>query len=103
MEAALGSGEALATDAAEYLVDRGVPFREAHEAVGKAARLATSRGSPLASLSAADWKAIPPDLREGRPPVLRRPPLARRRENHRRAGAEAGGAPARGAGRRRSG
>ena len=38
MEAALGSGEALATDAAEYLVDRGVPFREAHEAVGKAAQ-----------------------------------------------------------------
>src|SRR5512138_3302115 len=60
MEAALGSGEALATDAAEYLVDRGVPFREAHEAVGKAAKLATSRGAPMASLSAADWKAIHP-------------------------------------------
>ena len=30
MEEALGSGEALATDAAEYLVERGVPFREAH-------------------------------------------------------------------------
>ena len=60
MEAALGSGEALATDAAEYLVDRGVPFREAHEAVGKAARLATSRRAPLTSLSAGDWKAIHP-------------------------------------------
>jgi argininosuccinate lyase len=58
MEAALGSGEALATDAAEYLVDRGVPFREAHEAVGKGAKLATSRGAPLTSLTAADWKAI---------------------------------------------
>jgi len=60
MEAALGSGEALATDAAEYLVERGVPFREAHEAVGKAAKLATTRGAPLASLTAADWKAIHP-------------------------------------------
>jgi argininosuccinate lyase len=60
MEAALGSGEALATDAAEYLVDRGVPFREAHEAVGKAAKLATARRAPLTSLSAADWKAIHP-------------------------------------------
>jgi argininosuccinate lyase len=58
MEAALGSGEALATDAAEYLVDRGVPFREAHEAVGKAAKLATSRRAPLTSLTAADWKSI---------------------------------------------
>jgi argininosuccinate lyase len=60
MEEALGSGEALATDAAEYLVDRGVPFREAHEAVGKAAKLATTRGAPLTALSAADWKAIHP-------------------------------------------
>ncbi len=60
MEAALGSGEALATDVAEYLVERGVPFREAHEAVGKAARLATSTGRPLARLAAAEWKAIHP-------------------------------------------
>jgi argininosuccinate lyase len=60
MEEALGTGEALATDAAEYLVERGVPFREAHEAVGKAARLATTRGVPLTALTAADWKAIHP-------------------------------------------
>jgi argininosuccinate lyase len=60
MEAALGSGEALATDAAEYLVDRGVPFREAHEAVGKAAKLATGRGVALTALTAADWKGIHP-------------------------------------------
>ncbi len=58
MEEALGGGEALATDAAEYLVERGVPFREAHEAVGAAARLATARGVPLARLDAADWKGI---------------------------------------------
>ncbi|HUL59389.1 MAG TPA: argininosuccinate lyase [Anaeromyxobacteraceae bacterium] len=60
MEAALGSGEALATDAAEYLVEKGVPFREAHEAVGKAARLAGAAGRPLARLTAAEWKAIHP-------------------------------------------
>jgi argininosuccinate lyase len=60
MEAALGSGEALATDAAEYLVEKGIPFREAHEAVGKAAKLSTSRGAPMAALTAADWKAIHP-------------------------------------------
>jgi argininosuccinate lyase len=60
MAEALGSGEALATDAAEYLVERGVPFREAHEAVGKAARLATTSGRPMARLTAAEWKALHP-------------------------------------------
>jgi argininosuccinate lyase len=58
MEEALGSGEALATDAAEYLVERGVPFREAHEAVGRAARRASATGRPLAALSAAEWKGF---------------------------------------------
>ncbi len=58
MEAALGSGEALATDAAEYLVERGVPFREAHEAVGKAAAFAAAQGRPLARLTAAEWRTF---------------------------------------------
>ncbi|HTN53660.1 MAG TPA: argininosuccinate lyase [Anaeromyxobacter sp.] len=56
MEEALGGGEALATDAAEYLVERGVPFREAHEAVGRAAAFATAQGRPLARLTAAEWQ-----------------------------------------------
>jgi argininosuccinate lyase len=56
MREALGSGEALATDAAEYLVERGVPFREAHEAVGAAAAHAARSGKPLAGLSAAEWR-----------------------------------------------
>jgi argininosuccinate lyase len=58
MEEALGSGEALATDAAEYLVERGVPFREAHEAVGKAAALAVREGRGLASLTTAEWRGF---------------------------------------------
>jgi argininosuccinate lyase len=58
MEEALGTGEALATDAAEYLVERGVPFREAHEAVGKAAAAATARGIAMAALTAADWRGF---------------------------------------------
>jgi len=58
MEEALGSGEALATDAAEYLVERGVPFREAHEAVGKAAAHATHAGKPMARLTAEEWKGF---------------------------------------------
>src|SRR6266542_1680626 len=60
MEEALGSGEALATDAAEYLVERGVPFREAHEAVGRAAASATAQGKPMARLTAAEWKGFHP-------------------------------------------
>src|SRR5512142_2418957 len=50
MREALESGEALATDAAEYLVEEGVPFREAHEAVGAAAAHASRAGKPLAGL-----------------------------------------------------
>jgi argininosuccinate lyase len=60
MEEALGGGETLATDAAEYLVERGVPFREAHEAVGKAAAFAAAGGRPLASLRVEDWKRFHP-------------------------------------------
>jgi argininosuccinate lyase len=56
MRAALGSGEALATDAAEYLVERGVPFREAHEAVGRAAAFASRSGRALAGLTPAEWR-----------------------------------------------
>src|SRR5512138_463841 len=60
MEEALGGGEALATDAAEYLVERGVPFREAHEAVGKAAAFSTAQGRPLAKLTPAEWRTFHP-------------------------------------------
>lgn len=56
MREALGSGEALATDVAEYLVEKGVPFREAHEAVGAAAAYATREGKALAALSPAEWR-----------------------------------------------
>jgi argininosuccinate lyase len=56
MRLALGSGEALATDAAEYLVEKGVPFREAHEAVGAAAAFAARAGRPLAGLSPEEWR-----------------------------------------------
>jgi argininosuccinate lyase len=62
MREALGDGETLATDAAEYLVERGVRFREAHEAVGRAAAFASRSGRALASLTAAEWKGFHPDF-----------------------------------------
>jgi len=58
MAEALGGGEALATDAAEYLVERGVPFREAHEAVGAAAKLAARLQKPLSALTAGEWRGL---------------------------------------------
>jgi argininosuccinate lyase len=64
MAEALGSGEALATDAAEYLVEHGVPFREAHGAVGKAAAFAVRQGRPMASLTAEEWRSFHPRFEE---------------------------------------
>ena len=43
--------EMLATDLADYLVARGLPFREAHHAVGAAVRMAADDGVPLSQLS----------------------------------------------------
>ncbi len=48
----------LATDLADYLVARGVPFREAHGLVGKAVRLAQEKGVPLDGLSLAELRGI---------------------------------------------
>ena len=50
MAAAARQGHATATDLAEYLARKGVPFREAHEAVAQAVRFAESRGCDLAEL-----------------------------------------------------
>jgi len=46
--------------AAAYLVERGVPSRLAHEAVGKAVALATDRGYDLQKLPLADLQDINP-------------------------------------------
>jgi argininosuccinate lyase len=46
--------------AAAYLVERGVPSRMAHEAVGKAVAVATDRGCELQKLSVAELQAINP-------------------------------------------
>jgi argininosuccinate lyase len=54
--------ETTAVDLAEALVRDGVPFREAHTAVGAAVRLAATRGTRLADLDPADLAAIHPAL-----------------------------------------
>jgi len=40
----------LATDLADYLVERGVPFREAHHVVGAVVKLAETEATPLDKL-----------------------------------------------------
>jgi argininosuccinate lyase len=50
----------LATDLADYLVVKGVPFRSAHEAVGKAVRLAEERGESLNTLPLDVYQSINP-------------------------------------------
>lgn len=50
----------LATDLADYLVRAGVPFRQAHELVGKAVALSLSTKTPLNKLSLGQYKEISP-------------------------------------------
>ena len=50
MRAAALEGHATATDLADYLVRKGVPFRDAHEAVARAVRAAEATGCDLARL-----------------------------------------------------
>jgi argininosuccinate lyase len=56
------SGFMNAWAAAAYLVERGVPSRLAHEAVGKAVQLAVERGCELQELPLADLQAIHPSF-----------------------------------------
>lgn len=48
----------LATDMADYLVKRGMPFREAHHVVGEVIQLAETRSVPLTELTLADLQGI---------------------------------------------
>jgi len=57
MAAALDDGM-LATDLADYLVRRSVPFRQSHELVGRAVRQAEALGLPLSELPLAEFGAI---------------------------------------------
>jgi argininosuccinate lyase len=50
------SGLLLATEVADYLVSRGVPFRTAHEITGRIVRDLYAAGRDFSSLSVADWQ-----------------------------------------------
>jgi len=58
MRRAALQGYATATDLADYLVRRGLPFRDAHEVVGKAVRLGIDTGRDLAELALDELKGL---------------------------------------------
>ena len=60
MRAAALEGHATATDLADYLVKKGLPFRDAHEAVARAVRQAEARGCDLATLGLAELQQFSP-------------------------------------------
>ncbi|HME74755.1 MAG TPA: argininosuccinate lyase [Mycobacterium sp.] len=62
MAALAPAGHTLATDMAEWLVRRGVPFRVAHEAAGAAVRAAEARAVGLEDLTDDELTAIHPEL-----------------------------------------
>jgi argininosuccinate lyase len=57
MAAALKQGFATATDLADYLVKKGLPFRDAHEAVALAVKAAVGRGCDLPEFTLDELKA----------------------------------------------
>ncbi|MDR0529207.1 MAG: argininosuccinate lyase [Zoogloeaceae bacterium] len=60
MRAALADGFATATDLADYLTRKGLPFRDAHEAVGRAVKVAEELGVDLSELPLSALKELSP-------------------------------------------
>jgi len=57
---AAASGLLLATDVADYLVRRGVPFRDAHEVVGLMVRQLLTEQRDFDMLTMAEWQRFSP-------------------------------------------
>jgi argininosuccinate lyase len=60
LRAAIDEGHLVATELADYLVTRGVAFREAHDVAGRLVRLATERRVELGALSLDELRAVHP-------------------------------------------
>ncbi|HJM75774.1 MAG TPA: argininosuccinate lyase [Dehalococcoidia bacterium] len=58
------SNFALATDVADYLAKRGVPFREAHAAVGRLVALCEREGKTFEDLTVYDYRDAHPEFEE---------------------------------------
>ena len=60
MEASAKNGFTNATDAADYLVNKGVPFRDAHGIVGQLVLFCIDKGIALDDMTLDEFKAISP-------------------------------------------
>lgn len=58
--AAVADPMLLATDLADYLVNRGIPFRKAHEVIGRAVALCGEKKCELTQLTLADYQSLSP-------------------------------------------
>ncbi len=61
---AAGEGYSTATDVADYLARRGVPFRDAHAYTGKLVRYAIAQKKPLTALTLEEFRAVCPVFEE---------------------------------------
>ncbi|MDQ3044009.1 MAG: argininosuccinate lyase [Chloroflexota bacterium] len=60
---------ALATDAADHLARHGVPFREAHEVIGRLVASCVAEGRAFADLNQAEWAAVHRVFAQSPPPL----------------------------------
>ncbi|NNC54718.1 MAG: argininosuccinate lyase, partial [Pseudomonadales bacterium] len=70
MREAAQRGFTTATDLADYLVRKGLPFRDAHEVVGKAVATCIERGIELQELEQGDLQALSPLIESDAATVL---------------------------------
>ena len=70
MAAAAAAAHGNATDLADYLVSKGLPFREAHHIVGRLVAIAIDQGRRLEELDLADMRTVSERIDEGALEVL---------------------------------
>ncbi len=59
---AVDDASLMATDLADYLVKKGVPFRKAHEIVGKSVALCAEKNTDLSGLALDDYRGLSPEF-----------------------------------------
>ena len=69
MAAAAAAGFTLATDVADHLVRHGLPFREAHEVVGRIVAYCVAEEKDLPDLTPGEWGRFSPILEASSPPL----------------------------------
>lgn len=80
MADACSKGFLNATEVADYLVSKGLPFRDAHHVTGKIVATAEKRGKSLTELGLEEFKAIEPRIENDIYPVLDYGNCVKRRE-----------------------